>query len=94
MTEEDRAGLIVQTHASWKVACVVAEVSTQPSVTPEPSPASRHSMEQKGRAEQATWSLAGEALPVIQQEEEGGHGHCQLEPAPVWDGVGHPGKPH
>ena len=36
--------MIVQTHASWKVAYVVTEVSTQPSVTPEPSPASRHSL--------------------------------------------------
>lgn len=38
--------------------------------------------------------LTGSTLPVIQQEEDGGQGDRQLEPAPVWNGVGHPSKSH
>lgn len=57
----------------------------------QPCKQTQHGAERSCRA---TWSLAGDALPVIQQEEEGGQGHRQLEPAPVWDGIGHPGKCH
>lgn len=71
----------------------MAEVSTQPSMPPEPSPESSHSVEQEGHRE-PSYLWQGKALPVIQQEEEGGQGDRQLEPAPVGDGVGHTSKDH
>lgn len=40
-----------------------------------------------------TGALQG-TLPVVEREEEDGQGYSQLEPTPVWNGIGHPNEYH